>query len=377
MDLTKNNYPYLNTDLRSIRGERWEDIPGLDGYFLISNYGRVKRCTYEAQYRNGAIYIKPERIIKPNLIKQPNKYIGDFVTFLAVRMTISGVRYNFSVARLVYYCFVQRFDLSDYGAMIVTADCDNLNICPGNLRAVDRSQRQLRIIARKRFRSPLLDLPVSALAEIRQKTVRSRQKLVSQYGRTGKRMYTYASFADAQRATGISSVSIAGAVRGKTIRAGGYFWRLGKEARIDIETFLAARRKRNRESLGMKVTQYTLSGERIARYVSLQDAHEATGASTSGIGLVMRGIYKSAKGFFWKKGYGPEKIDLTGYQWGRQSTSATQSKRVAQYSQEGKHIRTFDSVQEAAAALKVGSSSLSAACRGLQHTCKGWRWKFV
>jgi len=369
------DYPYLNTDLRSIRGERWKNIPGLGGYFLISNYGRVKRCAYEMEYRNGAIYFKPAMIIKPILAKYSNRFVGDTTRFLSVRVTFSGQRHLFMVARMVYYCFVQQFDLTDHGIQVLAADTDNFNIRPGNLRAVSRSQKQQRVVARKRFRSPLLDLPAETRAENRQKIVRSRQRQVSQYNQSGKKTHTYRSLRQAEVATGIASVSISLVARGKNIRAGKYLWRWGKEARIDVKTFLEARRKRNRERLGMKVTQYTLSGERVARYPSLTDAKDATGASTTAIGLVMRGKQKSAKGYFWKKGYGPEKIDLTGYQWGRQSLASTLSKRVGQYSAKGKYIRTFESIKAAAAAMNVTPGTLSAASRGLQHTCRGFRWK--
>jgi hypothetical protein len=377
MKFSMNNYPYQNTSLKSIRGESWEDIPGLDGYFLVSNYGRVKRCTYEMQYRNGAIYVKPEKIIKLTIVKQPNKFVGDTTFFLTTGVTLSGKRHNFTVARLVYYCFVRPFDLADDAIMIVSVDGDNFNIHPENLRAVNRSQRQQRIVDRKRFRSPLLDLTKADKAEIQKKVIRTKQKQVSQYSLNGKRMRTYSSIVEAQRATGISYVGIAAVAHGRNIRAGGWFWRWGKEGKIDIETFLASRRKKKRASLGQKVTQYTLSGDRIERYASFTDAYEATGASTSAIGQVIRGTYKSAKGYFWKKGYGPAKIDLTGYKWGKKSAASTQAKRVAQYSLSGKYIQTFDSIKAAAAAVKVGKASLSAASRGLQYTCRGWRWKAV
>lgn len=375
--LAKMEYSYRNTDLRAIKGERWKDLPGVEGYFLISNYGRVKRCGYEMQYRNGAMYTKPEMIIKPRIAEHLNHFVGDTTHYLHARVTLSGRRYYFMIARLVYYCFVQRFDLADHAIQIVSKNGDNFYIRPGNLRAVTPSEKQQRMVARSRFRSPLLDLPQEIREKIRQKRIRNLQKEVSQYSLAGKKLGTYKSLVQAQQATGISKVCISDVAKGKNIRAGKYLWRWGKEDRVDVKAFLEARRKKNRKRHGMKVTQYTLSGDRIARYPSVQDAHEATGVKENAIRLVVRGKYKSAHGYFWKKGYGPEKINLTEYRWGRQSTAVTLSKRIAQYGANGKHIRTFESIKAAAVALSVGSSSLSDACRGVQHTCKGYTWKFV
>lgn len=58
-------YPYQNLILKNIKGERWKDIPGLEMYFKVSTYGRVKRLEYELTYSDGRIYVKPEKIIKP------------------------------------------------------------------------------------------------------------------------------------------------------------------------------------------------------------------------------------------------------------------------------------------------------------------------
>lgn len=42
------------------------------------------------QYKNGAIYIKPEKIIKPTIVAQFNKFKKDHTYFLAGRVTLSG-----------------------------------------------------------------------------------------------------------------------------------------------------------------------------------------------------------------------------------------------------------------------------------------------
>ena len=40
--MSKKEYPYQNLWLKDIKGEEWEDVPGLDGVYLISNFGRIK-----------------------------------------------------------------------------------------------------------------------------------------------------------------------------------------------------------------------------------------------------------------------------------------------------------------------------------------------
>ena len=84
--MSKKEYPYQNLLLKDIKGEKWVDIPGFDGYYLLSNFGRVKRLKYEMQYRNGAIYTKPEKIIKPVIAEQYDKFVGDCVYFLTIRI---------------------------------------------------------------------------------------------------------------------------------------------------------------------------------------------------------------------------------------------------------------------------------------------------
>ncbi|HTE24654.1 NUMOD4 domain-containing protein [Flavitalea sp.] len=71
------NYPYQNTELNNIKGERWKDIPGLEMYFKVSNFGRIKRLENELEYSDGRVYIKPEKIIKPVLMKIPNGFMMD------------------------------------------------------------------------------------------------------------------------------------------------------------------------------------------------------------------------------------------------------------------------------------------------------------
>src|SRR5688500_10304928 len=174
-----------------MKREEWEDIPGLDGYFLISNFGRVKRLQYEMLYRNGAIYVKPEKIIKPAVLKIPNRYKKDYVYFLANRITLQGVRNNISVARLVYYCFVKTFDIGDQQKVILCRDGDNLNIRPSNLFLATLHDKAKRIFVRKRALSPLLKLSEASKQRRQANIIKKKSKKVTQYSSQGKKLKTF------------------------------------------------------------------------------------------------------------------------------------------------------------------------------------------
>jgi hypothetical protein len=40
-------FPYEDRSLENRKGEQWKDIPALEGYFMISSQGRIKRHPYE------------------------------------------------------------------------------------------------------------------------------------------------------------------------------------------------------------------------------------------------------------------------------------------------------------------------------------------
>ena len=141
-----------------MKGEVGKDVPGLDGYFLISNFGRIKRQQYDLQHPNGFVYMLPEKIIKPRIGKAGNKFNNDFTYYVVGKVVADGKTFAFSVSRMVYYCFIEPFDLKDKSIVILFKDTDNLNIHPSNLILADLNQKRQRVAERERFKSPLLDL---------------------------------------------------------------------------------------------------------------------------------------------------------------------------------------------------------------------------
>jgi NUMOD1 domain len=225
--------------------------------------------------------------------------------------------------------------------------------------------------------SPLKKMSKAQKQKQRDAIVQVISKQVTQYTKEGKKIRTFSSAAAAERSTGVHATSIGAIANGKKTTAGGFVWRWGKEKRTDIKALKAQRKKEHRIKYGQKVTQYDFDGNKIACYPSLQDAEAATTANGNAIRLVLKGAYKSAKGFFWKKGYGKDKIDLSAYKWGRASITATQSKKVKQFAPDGKYMQTFDSVKAASAAVNTSPPTLVACCKGRQKTCAGYKWEYA
>jgi len=134
--------------------------------------------------------------------------------------------------------------------------------------------------------------------------------MVTQYSLKGKRIKTYSSAAAAERATGVHATSIGQRASGKGISAGGFVWRWGKEPAIDIESIRNERRLQHKLRYGQRVSQYDHEGNKIGQFISLQDAEAMSGAHANAIRLAIKGKYKSAKGYIWRKGYGRNKIGI-------------------------------------------------------------------
>lgn len=375
--MKRYRYPHQNLSLVNSKGEQWKDIPGLEGYFKISNFARVKRSEYEMQYRNGAIYTKPEKIIKPRIVRQKNNWKKDHTCFLVSRVTVNGIRYNLTLSRVVYYCFVKPFDLTNQKILIICRDTDGLNVVPHNLVQATLSEKAQRIVKRGRMNSPFNHLSPALKEKQRAAIVKKISKPVSQYSMDGKKIKTYTSMSAAERATGIFASSIGLIASGRKISAGGYIWRWGKENRVDMEAFTKKRKMAYRMKHGQKVTQYDFKGNKTGQFYSIPDAAAATGTNAGAIRLVLKGEYKSAKGFFWKKGFGKDRIDLSGYLFGKESMAATQSKKVQQCTLTGTYLKTYPSIKAAADAVQVIPSCIIAACKGKQKTSAGYTWKYA
>jgi len=301
-----SNPAYRDQRLQDRKKEQWEDIPGLDGYFQVSDYGRIKRMKREVVYPNGSPHTFPEKIILPRIVRTPNKHMKDHLYGLHAHLAVEGRKYHFPIRRLVYHCFVQPFALDDQSVSIVSIKGNGLDIRPDNLKMIDTVDRMKRIFEKKRMVS------IFRFESNRQKGVLASlavtRRPVSQYDSKGRRVNTFVSISDAARATGIHLSGINHAANELEPTAGGFFWKFGKEKTFAVKEFLAARKQAYKEKRGTKVTQYDRQGNPVAHYISLQDAGKAVKGHWTAISSVIRGKKKTAYGYRWKKGTHKRKI---------------------------------------------------------------------
>ncbi|HEY9047144.1 MAG TPA: NUMOD4 domain-containing protein [Ohtaekwangia sp.] len=210
---TKGNFPYQNTSLVSLPKEKWKDIPGFEGLYRISNYGRVKSVPRERVMNSphGGVYMSKEMIRKSKLDVKLNKTIGQNLYTLLITLYKEGRIYHFSVARLVYYTFGKAFDLDDHSIYISYNDHDGRNVHISNLVKTDI--QTIKLLSYEKGRA------VSHLSVL--------SKPVTQFDTQGNPVESYPSMYEAGKRTGLNERNIAAVVSGSDHMYKGFFWKAG------------------------------------------------------------------------------------------------------------------------------------------------------
>ena len=141
--------------------------------------------------------------------------------------------------------------------------------------------------------------------------------------------------------------------------------------------FLKEKVKENRyakiiQSSCKSIKQYDLHGNYIKTFSSASEAARAVSSQekigNSHIIQCCRGTQKTAYGFIWRYEVDTENILLT---------SSKANRAVKQFDLQGNYLRTFNTIREAAELLKVSPTGIGSACRGIQQTCGGYKWKYA
>jgi hypothetical protein len=212
--IMRKEYPYQNTSIKNIKGEKWKDIPGFEDEYELSSHGRLKSQDRWIDYGKYDVF-RQGRVKKPSLTRS----VKNSAPELRMQLHKDGKRYWFSVARYVYHLFVAAFDTEDHSIIITRKDGDGLNCYCKNL--------VLRSVS---------DVAKEGYATNRRKSQFQLQvKAVTQYDPNGKKIAAFKNAKQAAAATGLSPNYISDAARVRRRMAGGYYWRYGEpKPQIDV-----------------------------------------------------------------------------------------------------------------------------------------------
>ena len=138
--------------LENLPDEIWKDVEDYEGYYQVSNYGRVKSLSrYVDHSRLGKQLIHP-RILTQNPKKSTSKHFEDYYVDCQVALTKNSSTKCISVKRLVYSTFIEKIDFKEDFSCIVHKDFNGYNNHLDNLEKMSFSERfKKRIVPRERF----------------------------------------------------------------------------------------------------------------------------------------------------------------------------------------------------------------------------------
>ena len=147
--------PYRNKSLKDMKGEKWKEIPYTEGYYLISNHGRIKALSRYIQRSNTNVgFWSKEKILGQSLGKNKNDYKNDYTFGATVTYQFNRQRFTSMVRRLVYAAFIQpTTKKSMEGRYVYPKDGDGLNSHASNLDLATRSElRKMELVKERKTR---------------------------------------------------------------------------------------------------------------------------------------------------------------------------------------------------------------------------------
>ncbi len=207
---TESGDEYVNTvlsnlSLEDLPGEEWKTVEDFENY-AISNYGRLKsleRCV--VNYYGGVNRLK-DKILKLQAFRYFNKYLQAYFYSVKCNLCIEGKQYGRSVARLVYYHFVEKFNMDDLSFLISFKDDNHFHVHFSNLEKLTVGK----------LHSKSMDTGRGKKGNYRQ--------AVSQYTVEGNFVASYDNIYEAGKTLGIDPVHILAVINKKRFTAGKFLW---------------------------------------------------------------------------------------------------------------------------------------------------------
>lgn len=394
----------------NFEGELWKDIPGYEGFYEASSFGRIR--SKERTVRN---YYCRERILMQSVKHH----------YLYVTLSKDGKTKNIRVHRLIAITFLPNpkhlSDVNHKDENPLNNKVDNLEWCSNSYNLqygtrIERGQETRRRkkdgivengVSSKQQEDTVFDLPFNNLEGEEWRPVSGYEGLyeISNYGRLKSLHH-----------------KIPYIVRANTVKSGrmnAHLHRNGKDRSIGVHVLVAkafipnpnnfkeinhkdenplnnhvnnlewcshnynmhygtlCQRlsiiQKNHPSTSKPVAQYSLEGIFIKTWPSIREIKRSLNAAGwKNISYVCRGKLHSALGYQWRyveKGKVPERN--IGPCARRCSTAP---KMVYQYTTDKVFVRSYDSVTAAGLSVKISGTNISACIKGKQKSAAGFLW---
>ncbi|MDQ0065173.1 NUMOD4 domain-containing protein [Chryseobacterium lathyri] len=194
-----------NLSLKDLQSEEWRLIEGFENY-AISNYGRVKSLERSFVNSYGGEHNLLDRIMKLQVCRYFNKYLQTHFYSVRCNLCIEGRSYGKSVARLVYYHFVEKFNMDDHSFLMSFKDNNRFNVHFSNLEKLTVSKLHSKSLSTGRGKKG------------------NYQQAVSQYTVHGDFIASYENIYAASETLGIYPPHILSVLNKKNITAGKFLW---------------------------------------------------------------------------------------------------------------------------------------------------------
>lgn len=309
MNQKMKKFPCHNLELKNMPEEQWKDIIGFEGYYQVSNMGRIKSLSREREVyfpsRQSTVrfFIK-ERILKQSIVSSYNSLFPDQPKYLCrITLTLPVKQVSFwMVSRLVYSTFKNE-KLALFENVILHKNGIGIDNRLSNLIPATYSEEHKRTYAQGRKISHFSVMSEVKRKEYTAKAANANVKKVAKYNLDGKRIKIYPSIKAAAEDTGINPTTISNSLYGLLLTAGGFIWRMTEITRVIDVSYYHQSVKHRISRLYQPVGKYSISGNKLlATYESLQQAAMAHGhTNTRQISDALNGRAKTAYGFLWKK----------------------------------------------------------------------------
>lgn len=219
--------PITSTKPFTAMKEIWKDIPSFEGYYQVSNHGRIKALARTTFDKNGKAYSRKEHVVKPSLTR----------TYYKVHLSKGNKLYYFSVHRLVALAFIPTDDTSKH---IDHIDTNPLNNNVDNLRWVTISENCNNNLTRKHISlskkghsvSDATKAKISSILKGRKLSESTKAKMSLNRNRTiiyafdlnGKFLHKFKSAKEAGQFANRHYTSVISCCKGRTKTCGNYIF---------------------------------------------------------------------------------------------------------------------------------------------------------